>query len=365
MKKFGFGFMRLPMIGSEVDIEQVKQMVDLFMGNGFTYFDTAHLYIDGKSEIALREALVKRYPRDSFVIADKLSWPTFSDAAGVEKVFYEQLEACGVDYFDYYLLHAMGSGNRAKYENCGAYEFLAKMKAEGKIRHLGMSFHDSADVLDSILTDHPETEFVQLQFNYLDYYSERVQSKACLDVCIKHGKPVVVMEPVKGGRLANLPAQAHEVFASLGTGASDASYAIRFAASEENVFMVLSGMSTLDQVKDNISFMADFVPLDEKEQATVAKVREVCNQLDVGMCTGCRYCVAGCPAGIVIPGLMDAMNKKRRHEDEEAAKLYEEATADGTKASDCLGCGACEEICPQKLKIRDMLPGIAKAFGEV
>lgn len=363
MKKLGFGFMRLPMIGADVDIEQTKKMVDRFMADGFSYFDTAHVYIDGKSEIAMREALVKRYPREAYRIADKLTWSTFESEEDIRRVFEEQLQACGVTYFDYYLIHAMSAGNREKYENCNAYGVAAELKKSGKIRHLGMSFHDQPEVLDSILTDHPETEFVQIQFNYLDYYSARIKSKERLGVCIKHGKPVIVMEPVKGGRLADLPGEAHDVFAALGGNMSDASYAVRFAATAENVFMVLSGMSTLEQVEDNTGFMKDFTPLNARELEACAAVRDICNRLDYGMCTGCRYCVPGCPAGIAIPDLMDAMNKKRRRGDE-AAEVYNKAVTGAGSPHDCIECGACEEVCPQKLKIRTLLPEIAKAFGE-
>ncbi|MBR2780131.1 MAG: aldo/keto reductase, partial [Eubacteriaceae bacterium] len=253
-KKFGFGCMRLPMLDGKVDIEQFKKMADLFIENGFNYFDTAHGYLSGMSETAIKAAVSERYPRDAFILTDKLSVNFFEKQEDIRPLFEEQLKACGVDYFDFYLMHAQNRDSFEKYKRCRAYETAFELKKEGKIRHVGISFHDTADVLDRILTEYPELEVVQIQFNYLDYEDEKVQSKACYDVISKHGKKAIVMEPVKGGKLAMVADEAKKVFAEI-SDASPASFAIRFAAGFENIFMVLSGMSTLEQMQDNVSFM--------------------------------------------------------------------------------------------------------------
>ncbi len=349
MKNFGFGLMRLPMVGEEVDLPQVIKMVDRFMEAGFTYFDTAHPYINGKSETAIREALVKRYPRESFVLADKLSNSTFEKEEDIRKVFEEELEACGVEYFDYFLMHSQGRYNYQKYCDCRAYEIAAELKAEGKIKHLGISFHDSAEFLDKILTEKPMVEFVQIQFNYSDYDDKDNQSGACLEVCQKHGKQVVVMEPVRGGGLVNLPAEAKELLEA--TGKSCASYAIRYAASFDNVIMVLSGMSSLEQLEENIAFMKDFEPLNEEEFALVAKAKAILDKIDLIPCTSCKYCLEVCPKAIKIPQIFGIVNEVRRFGKEciwvgdfkEHAPQY------------CIKCGKCEKACPQHIKIRDLL----------
>lgn len=345
-KNFGFGFMRLPMVGEEVDIPQTKEMVDLFLQNGFNYFDTAHGYIDGKSELAIRECLSSRYPRESFILTNKLSGNYFASQEEIRPLFQKQLEACGVEYFDFYLMHAMSAKGFASYKALHAFETALELKAEGKIRHMGISFHDKAEVLDQILTEYPQIEVVQIQFNYVDFEDEKVESRKCYQVCRKHGKPVIVMEPVKGGSLVNLPQPAQKVFDTLG-GGSNASYAIRFAAGFEGMMMVLSGMSTLEQMKDNISFMKDFKPLSRKEQEAVEKVRAIFRNQSLVPCTGCRYCTEVCPQEIPIPEIFAALNAKRQGQ----------ATAfDGIgKAKDCVRCGGCEGICPQNLNIRELL----------
>ena len=362
MKNFGFGFMRLPMNGEEVDIEQTKQMVDAFLEAGFNYFDTAHGYLSGKSELALRETLTSRYPRDRYILTNKLSGNFFEKEEDIRVCFEDQLRCCGVDYFDFYLMHAQNRRNYEKYQACHAYETAFALKAEGKVRHVGISFHDSADILDKILTDHPQIEVVQLQFNYLDFDEPSVQSRLCWEVCRKHGKPVIVMEPVKGGTLVNLPEEAAEVFAALG--GSPASYAIRFAAGFEGIMMVLSGMSTLAMVEENCGFMADFQKLSDEEMAAVNKVRDIFHAQHLIPCTACKYCTEVCPQGIRIPDLFACMNAKKQFNSWTAAYHYSTTVKESAAPADCLKCGLCEDACPQNLKIRDLLEDVAKEFEQ-
>lgn len=361
-KNFGFGCMRLPMIGENVDIEQTKQMVDLFLNEGFNYFDTAHGYIQGKSELALKECLTSRYPREQYILTDKLTDAYFKKEEDIRPFFESQLEACGVDYFDFYLMHAQNAGNFEHFKECRAYETAFELKKEGKIRHVGMSFHDTAEVLDRILTEYPQIEVVQIQFNYLDYEDSAVQSRKCYEVCRKHEKPVLVMEPVKGGSLVNLPQIAKEVLDEL-HGGSPASYAIRYAAGFPGMMMVLSGMSNLEQMKDNLSYMKDFHPLNEEELAAVKKVQEIFSNMNLIRCTACRYCVEGCPKQIAIPDIFAAMNAKQIHQDWNADYYYNEIyTSPGHRASDCIKCGKCEKICPQHLPVRKLLEDVAAEF---
>ena len=363
-KNFGFGCMRLPMNGDQVDIAETTRMVDEFLAQGFNYFDTAHGYIGGKSELALKECLTSRYPREAYSLTDKLTDSYFKTETDIRPFFESQLEACGVDYFDFYLMHAQNADNFKKFKACRAYETAFALKAEGRIRHVGLSFHDRAEVLDQILTEYPQIEVVQIQFNYLDYDDIAVQSRKCYEVCRKHGKPVLVMEPVKGGSLVNLPEEAKKVLDDL-HGGSPASYAIRFAAGFPGMMMVLSGMSDLEQMKDNLSYMRDFKPLNETELAAVNKVQEIFHKMNMIPCTACRYCVEGCPKQISIPDLFAIMNIKQLHRDWNANYYYEEVhTAPGRRASDCLKCGKCEKICPQHLPIRKLLEEIAKEFDK-
>ena len=363
-KNFGFGCMRLPMNGDQVDIAETTRMVDEFLAQGFNYFDTAHGYIGGKSELALKECLTSRYPREAYSLTDKLTDSYFKTEADIRPFFESQLEACGVDYFDFYLMHAQNADNFKKFKACRAYETAFALKAEGRIRHVGLSFHDRAEVLDQILTEYPQIEVVQIQFNYLDYDDIAVQSRKCYEVCRKHGKPVLVMEPVKGGSLVNLPEEAKKVLDDL-HGGSPASYAIRFAAGFPGMMMVLSGMSDLEQMKDNLSYMRDFKPLNETELAAVNKVQEIFHKMNMIPCMACRYCVEGCPKQISIPDLFAIMNIKQLHHDWNADYYYEEVhTAPGRRASDCLKCGKCEKICPQHLPIRKLLEEIAKEFDK-
>ena len=363
-KNFGFGCMRLPMNGDQVDIAETTRMVDEFLAQGFNYFDTAHGYIGGKSELALKECLTSRYPREAYSLTDKLTDSYFKTEADIRPFFESQLEACGVDYFDFYLMHAQNADNFKKFKACRAYETAFALKAEGRIRHVGLSFHDRAEVLDQILTEYPQIEVVQIQFNYLDYDDIAVQSRKCYEVCRKHGKPVLVMEPVKGGSLVNLPEEAKKVLDDL-HGGSPASYAIRFAAGFSGMMMVLSGMSNMEQMKDNLSYMRDFKPLNETELAAVNKVQEIFHKMNMIPCTACRYCVEGCPKQISIPDLFAIMNIKQLHHDWNADYYYEEVhTAPGRRASDCLKCGKCEKICPQHLPIRKLLEEVAKEFDK-
>lgn len=361
-KNFGFGAMRLPMKNGEVDVPQTCQMVDAFLEAGFNYFDTAHGYLDGKSEPALRECLTSRYPRDRYVLTTKLSGHLFQRQEDIRPLFVEQLRDCGVDYFDFYLMHAQGVESFAVFKERRAYETALELKAEGKIRHFGISFHDRAEVLEQILTEYPQIEVVQIQFNYADYDDPAVESRKCYEVCRKFSKPVIVMEPVKGGNLVNLPEKAMEVFQKLGS-ASPASYAIRFAAGFDGIMMVLSGMSSLEQMEDNISYMKNFQPLNETELEAVGKVQEIFRSMNLIPCTACRYCTAGCPQKISIPDLFAVMNTKMIYHDWNADYYYNEVhTKQGGKASDCIKCGKCEQACPQHLHIRNLLADVAKEF---
>ena len=363
-KKLGFRCMRLPMKDNEVDYEEFNKMIDFYMENGFNYFDTAHGYIGGKSETAIRDCLAKRYKREDFILTNKLTKPYFNKKEDIIPFFESQLKLCGVEYFDYYLMHAQDRDTYKHFMKTDAYEVAKELKKSGKIKHIGISFHDTADVLDMILSEHPEIEIVQIQFNYIDYESSGVQSKKCYEVCRKYNKPILIMEPVKGGGLVRLPENAKEVFDSINIGKnlSYASYAIRFAASFEGVYKVLSGMSDLEQMKDNISYMKDFVPLNEEENDAIDKVRDILNDLGGIACTACRYCVDGCPKKILIPDLFSCYNAKKQFNDWNSGMYYDIHTRENGKASDCIKCGKCERICPQHLKIRELLETVADTF---
>ncbi len=368
MKKLGFGLMRLPLVNPDdqtsIDIEKFKEMADRFIERGFTYFDTAYPYHGGKSEEAFREAVAKRYPREAFTVTSKMPVWAIKEEADLERILNEQLERCGVDYFDYYWLHALNYERVEVMERLGGWDFIARKKAEGKIRHIGFSFHDEAALLAQILEKHPEAEFVQLQINYLDWDSPAIESKTCYDLCTQHGKPVIVMEPVKGGTLAHVPEAIERLFKDYKPDASNASWAIRYCASLPNVYMVLSGMSNMEQMDDNTSYMEDFQPLNDEEQAIIVHATEVIRDAIAIPCTACHYCSEGCPQQIDIPEYFNLYNTQQQFPElKNNSKLYYDLLAKSHgKASECLECGQCEAQCPQHIDIIDNLKLVAEAF---
>ncbi len=362
--KLGFGLMRLPMIEKEVDIEQTKQMVDMFIKNGFTYFDTAYGYLDGKSEEAAKVALVDRYPRESFQLATKLpAWAGVKTAEEARQMFYTSLKRTGAGYFDFYLMHSLG-GNRIKpFDDFDLWNFVQEQKEKGLIKHVGFSFHDKAEALDEFLTAHPEMEFVQLQINYSDWEDETIQSRKCYEVARKHGKPVIIMEPVKGGSLAAMPERVSEPMTNYAPDMSQASWAIRFAASLDGVITVLSGMSDIEQMQNNLSYMTDFKPLNNEERAVIDEVNKRLAATDTIPCTRCKYCVKDCPQSIQIPRLLSAMNGYLIYGSLKNSKgEYGWITNESPKASTCIACGQCESVCPQSIHIIDELKRCAETF---
>ena len=363
-KKLGFGLMRLPLLDpkdeSSVDIEHMKKMVDAYMEAGFTYFDTAIMYCSGRSESAVKEALTSRYPRESYTLATKLHSGFFKDKADRDVVFNRQLEKTGAQYFDYYLIHDIEAVNYDRYKEMDCFNWALEKKAQGLIKHLGFSFHDTAELLEKVISEHPEMEFVQLQINYLDWESNDVQSRLCYEVARRHNLPIVVMEPVKGGKLANVPESVESMLKEAEPDLSVASWAVRFAASCPGVEMVLSGMSNMDQMNDNLSYMKDFKPLKEEENALVLKAGEIIAGREVIPCTGCAYCTGGCPVNIPIPRYFDLYSEYVRSG--EGKSEYDELSATAGKASECLECGQCEEICPQHLPIISNLKKVAGAL---
>ncbi|KLU64915.1 photosystem I iron-sulfur center [Desulfosporosinus acididurans] len=368
-KQLGFGCMRLPLLDkndqTSVDKETVNKLVDTFLEEGFTYFDTAYVYHSYMSESIMREALVKRHKRDEFELATKLPMRDVKTVEDQEKVFNEQLEKCGVEYFDYYLLHNLGVITYKKACELDSFGFGMTKKKEGKIKSLGMSFHDSPELLDEILTAHPELDFVQLQINYIDWENPSIQSRRCYEVARKHNKPIIVMEPCKGGSLALVPEKAEKVMKEYNPKASVPSWAIRFAASQEGVFMVLSGMNSIEQVRDNTSYMADFKPLNEEEYNVINQVIETINENTAIPCTICRYCEKGCPKKIAIPDYFALYNSTKRATTNNFSSqfvYYLNLAANHGRASDCIGCKECEKACPQHLKITEHLKDVSAVF---
>jgi predicted aldo/keto reductase-like oxidoreductase len=369
-KKLGFGLMRLPLLDpnddGSIDMEQMKQMVDSFLEQGFTYFDTAWMYCGGKSEEAAKEALISRHPRDSFTLTTKLPSYMLKKEEDREWLFQEQLRRTGAGYFDYYWLHDVNSESVKNFDRLHCWDFIQEKKAQGLVRHIGFSYHDGPELLDQLLTAHPEIEYVQLQLNYLDWDSLGVQSRKCYEVATKHHKPVIVMEPVKGGSLARVPAAVEQLFRQYNPDASPASWAIRYCASLPNVMMVLSGMSNMEQMEDNLGYMADFKPLNDEEQAIIARATQVISDAIAVPCTACHYCTEGCPQQIAIPEFFNLYNNLKQFPDQKGnCKLYYGLlTKSHGPASECVECGQCEAQCPQHIDIIDNLKLVAQAFEQ-
>ena len=361
--KLGFGLMRLPRKLLAMDVEQVKAMVDRFMAAGFTYFDTAFLYPG--SEAVVQKALVARYPRESFTLATKLNAMMAPTERAARKQFYTSLERTGAGYFDYYLLHAIMENNYRKYDRFGIWDFVKEQKAKGLVKQYGFSFHAGPELLDRLLTEHPDVDFVQLQINYADWENPSVASRRNYEAARAHGKSIVVMEPVKGGKLADPPEAVQKLFKAYHPDMSCASWAIRFAASLDGIITVLSGMSNVEQMEDNLSYMKDFQPLNAEEQAIIREAQRILGESKTIPCTACRYCTEGCPKQIPIPEIFDAMNLQLGNgQMAEARAAYRAAVSEGHGVADCLGCRRCEQACPQRLPITDHLKAAAELFSE-
>ncbi|MBQ5419662.1 MAG: aldo/keto reductase [Selenomonas sp.] len=364
IKKLGFGLMRLPKKGEEIDVEQVKVMVDKFLAAGFTYFDTAWAYAG--SEDAIRQALVERYPREKFQLATKnAAWINCKTREEAIAQFDLSLKRTGAGYFDFYLLHNLGESRTKFFDDFDMWSFVQEKKAEGLIKHVGFSFHSTPEELEEILTKHPEMEFVQLQINYGDWENPAIQSRACYEVARKHGKPVIIMEPVKGGMLANPPESVKQILQAAEPESSCASWAVRFAADLEGLIVVLSGMSNVEQMEDNLSYMKDFTGLNDSQKNTINKAREALAKIPVIPCTTCNYCAKVCPKEIGISGTFTAMNYLTLYGDKAAAQHQENWLVGGhgrKKAAECIKCGKCEQVCPQHISIREELVKAGKAL---
>ena len=372
MKKLGFGLMRLPLTDKDnpasIDLPLMEKMVDEFIANGFTYFDTAWMYCDGESENAVKTALCQRHPRDSFTLADKLHARYLTCKEDRDKIFNTQLEKTGAGFFDYYLLHDIGAEHYKIFNKFDCFSWISEKKASGIVKKIGFSFHDNAALLDEILSAHPEMDFVQLQINYLDWENDSIQSRLCYETARKHGKEIIVMEPVKGGTLANVPQAVSDMFLSHNPDLSVPSWAIRFAAGLDGVFMVLSGMSNLEQLRDNMSYMQEFKPLGDREVTMVHRAADIINGNIAIPCTGCEYCLSGCPKNIAIPKYFSLYNADLQEIKEKAwtpqEAYFENLCSLFGSPSDCIACGKCENICPQHIEIIKELKKVAKHFGE-
>ena len=352
--KLGFGLMRLPKLeNGEIDVEQTSKMIDLFLEAGGTYFDTAFVY--NGSEQAIKKALVERYPRDRYTLTTKLFAALANSEEEAKQEFYTSLERTGAGYFDYYLLHAIQRGNYKKYDEYHLWDYVKELKEKGLIKHYGFSFHADPDLLEELLDKHPDVEFVQLQINYADWENPGVASKRNWEICRAHGKPVIVMEPVKGGILADPIDTVKAVFDKENNGMSYSSWAIRFVASQEHILTVLSGMSNLEQMQDNLSYMKDFKPLNEHEMEVIKAAQKALDEDKSIPCTACHYCTEGCPMGIPIPEIFNVENRKKGSPEFRTLREYSIVTQDKGKASDCIQCGQCEGVCPQHLPIIELL----------
>lgn len=359
MPKIGFGLMRLPETDGVIDIDKVCKMVDAYMDAGFNYFDTAYVYHGGNSEKAVKEAIVKRYPRDSFTIATKLPAWSIHSFEDRDKIFNEQLERCGVDYFDYYLLHSIEDGNNYDtYVKYDCFNWGIQKRKEGKIKHLGFSYHGTPELLVKIVDSHPEIEFVQIQLNYADWDNKIVHSGELYQILAERNIPIIVMEPCKGGKLANHDEECTEILKSVRPDKSIASWAFRYVASLPGIATILSGMTTQEQMEDNMNTFKNFEPLSDEEKAAIDKVVEAMFRVEQIGCTACRYCVDGCPMSISIPDIISAINTKRKFPGDMRPQFFYNGLVgrDGNgKASDCIGCGQCEGVCPQHLPIIEIL----------
>lgn len=367
MKKLGFGLMRLPLIdekSKEVNIEKFKELVDYYMSNGYNYFDTAHTYLNGNSEKSIKKVLVSRYPRDSFYLASKLPIFNLEKEEDMEKIFNEQLGRCGVKYFDYYMLHNLSTKHYQKCINFNAFNFIEKMKNEGKIKHIGISCHDSPDFLDEILEQHPEIEFVQLQINYLDWNDKIIQSKGIYEVSCKYNKPIIIMEGLKGGALANLPDKAKNIIQEYDSDNSIVSWSFRYNLSLNNILVILSGMNKMEDLIENINIFESFSPLNKNDYSMLNKVsKSITDDIEI-KCTGCEYCINHCSQLIDIPKFFNLYNSQKLLDQSHSIGMYYRnyITINKIKASDCIKCGKCIDYCPQKINIPKELEKVVKVF---